>query len=196
MKACLQNQSVPVDDRTLYDLRFLYVGADGVGHYTCGIVFVTMMRELRTRTEEFCQEAWYATVRESKNPVVQGFVSEDICLAAVGKGGLSSFDERLHQMSTATFASKPDWAVCIHSAHIRYLYIPATYNFKAVDGVVLLLDRSKMIAHMFPIQITLSMRQRDSDEVFYTTMWDDWVRGLKDAGYDRTLRDHEIRMGY
>jgi hypothetical protein len=110
-------------------------------------------------------------------------VAEDICLAAIGKDGLSSIHDQLHQMSTAIFEVKPDWDICIHSEHIRYLYIPSTYNLKAVDGVILLLDRYHMTAHMFPIQITLSLRERDSDEVFYTTMWHDWAGSLEDVGY-------------
>jgi hypothetical protein len=168
IKACLQHQPVQVDDRTLYDLRYFYVDADRIGHYTCGVAFVTMMRQLRSRTEQFCREEWYATVQASKNPVVQGFVAEDICLAAIGKDGLSSIHDQLRQISTAIFEVKPDWNICIHSEHICYLYIPSTYNFKAVDGVILLLDRYHMTAHMFPIQITLSLRERDSDEVFFT----------------------------
>jgi hypothetical protein len=183
MKACLQKRPVPVDDRTLYDLRYFYVDANQVAHYTCGVAFETMMRQLRIRTEQFCQDEWYATVRSSGNPVVQGFVAEDICLAAIGKDGLMVVNEQLGPMSRATFTIKPQWDLCFRSsAHTRYLFVPSVYNFRAVDGVILLLDRANQMAHMLPIQITLSMRQRDSDEVFYTTMWSDWVTGLTEAG--------------
>jgi hypothetical protein len=178
IKACLQNQPVQSEDRKLYDLRYFYVDEDQVGHYTCGVAFEAMMRQLRMRAEQFCQEDWYSTVRASSNPVVQGFVAEDICLAAIGKDGLMIVNRDLGPMSRATFAVKPQWDLCLRTEHTRYLFAPSTYNFRAVDGVILLLDRAKHLAHIYPIQITLSMRQRDSDEVFYGAMWPEWQTGL------------------
>jgi hypothetical protein len=173
------------DDRDLYDLRYFYVDQNRVGHYTCGVAFETMMLIFRTRAELFCDQEWYSAVRKSTNPVVRGFLTEDICLASIANDGLKAVDKELSKMSTATFHMIPHWHILVGSPHTHLLFVPAVYNFKAVDGVILLLNRSDNTAHMFPIQITLSkaLGKRDSDEVFYTEMWWDWVRPLEDAGF-------------
>ena len=183
MKACLQDQAVPRDDRDLYDLRYFYVDGKGVGHYTCGVAFETMMRILRSRRELFCASGWYSTVRKSTNPVVRGFIAEQICLSSIANDGLTAIHDDLGPMATATFETVPDWYPFLNSGHTHRLFIPTAYNFKAVDGVILLLNRSGKSALMLPIQFTLSPRHRSSDDVFYTTMWWEWVRPLEEAGF-------------
>lgn len=183
MKACLRQATVTKDDRDLYDLRYFYVDEDQIGRYTCGVAFEAMLLALRTRTEQFCVEAWYSAVRMSTNPVVQGFLAEQICLSSIAKAGLTVVDESLGRMETATFETVPEWQPFLNSGHSRCLFLPTAYNFKAVDGVILLLNRTNSTAHMFPIQITLSVRHRDSDDVFYTRMWWNWVRPLEEAGF-------------
>jgi hypothetical protein len=44
-----------------------------------------------------------------------------------------------------------------------------------MDAVILLVDYDTKMAHMYPIQITLSMWHKDSEEKFYTGLRWKWV---------------------
>jgi hypothetical protein len=185
MKACLQHRRVEVDDRALYDLRYFYVDEGRVGHYTCGVAFEAMMSVFRAREEYFCSHEWYTAVRLSTNPVVRGFLAEHICLTSIANNGLVVVDKGLAtQMPVATFQTEPDWSPFLCSAQHCHLYVPIAYNFKAVDGVILLLDRQNKKAHMFLIQVTLGRRHSKSADDFYASMWWDWVRPLGMAGFE------------
>ena len=48
MTACLWGGRVTFPDRSLFDLRYFYVDAEGIGRFTCGIAFETMTSILRT----------------------------------------------------------------------------------------------------------------------------------------------------
>lgn len=179
MEACLQNHPVQDDIRHLYDLRYFYVDAD-IGQSTCGIALESMVLILRRhKLERFCGQEWYSTVeRSSANPVVQGYLAEHICLCSIANNGLPAVDSNLRPLLHHTsFDSQPNWNL----GQMTTLYIPTAYNFKAVDGVLFVHPTEKQ-AHMYPIQITISSRRKDSDEDFYQSMWLAWVEPLEEAG--------------
>jgi hypothetical protein len=86
-------------------------------------------------------------------------------------------------MSHSSFQEEPSWDQQFSSTHNVRLYIPTAYNFRAVDAVILLVDYTARTAHMYPIQIALSMRHKDSEQAFYTGMWWKWVAPLEKAGF-------------
>jgi hypothetical protein len=182
MEACLQG-TVTTDSTTLYDLRYFYVDEHRIGHYTCGVAFESMMLVFRkARFSNFCDHAWYLAVQSSENPVVQGFLAEHICLNRIQIRGLQVVHPDLGRMDQASFKTQPDWRNLLWSNKSLCLYVPTDYNFRAVDGVILLLDHKAKIAHLFPLQITLSMRHKESDKDFYSEMWFPWIQPFEHAG--------------
>ena len=67
--------------------------------------------------------------------------------------------------------------------HEMRLYVPVAYNFNHVDGVILLLNRLSKQVSLFPLQFTLSMKHKRSDEEFYTNLWPTWIELITLAGF-------------
>jgi hypothetical protein len=184
MQNCVMGHPVSIDDRTLYDLRYFYVDPWNIGSFTCGIAFETMMSSLRMHdTTQFKDDSWYLAVSQSSNPVVRGFLAEQICLSSIATTGLKVVDPKLGRMSHAFFETRPNFTEFLSTHHETRLYFPTTYNFRAVDAVILFLNRSTMKATMFPIQFTLTQRHKPSDKDFHTTFWSEWIEPIESAGY-------------
>jgi hypothetical protein len=183
MDACLQHRHVHFDN-DLIDFRYFYLDTKRIGDCTCGIAFETTVSILRQhRLDRFCGPEWYSAVERSSNPVVQGYLAEHICLSFIVANGLVAVDPRLRRMSHASFEGLPNWDALLKSDSSLRLYTPAPYNFKAVDGVILLLCRGTKQAYMYPIQFTISMRHKKSDQEFYAEMWSEWASPIKKAGF-------------
>jgi hypothetical protein len=181
MDTCLQSRPVSSNMPELYDLQYFYVDANHIGQYTCGVAFETMMSLFRRhRLSLFCGQEWYSAVqRSSGNPVVQGFLAEHICLSQIMSSGLCVVSSVLGRMEHTTFEDIPNWDNQLSSGHTIRLYIPTVYNFRAVDAVILHLDRNAKSAHLYPIQITLSKQHRQSDHNFYEKMWFNWIKPME-----------------
>ena len=185
MTACVRGDRVTHDDRSLYDLRHFYVDAKRTGRFTCGIAFETMMSILREHLNTpFVDDSWYTAVSLSDNPVVQGFLAEQICLSHIAANGLMAVDSKLNRMPTASFKTQPNFTHHLSTDHNIYLYIPDAYNSMAVDGIILLLDRTSKQATVFSIQFTLSLNHKQSDKEFHTKLWSMWTRPIVLAGFD------------
>jgi hypothetical protein len=194
MSACLRHSVIDyyISSRKDYDLRYFYE-QKGVGCCVSGVAFLAMLQIYRDQMfNDFCGSEWYDAVQSfSSNKVIQGFLAEQICLTQIYLNGLRAVHQNLKQIGEMVmFTYKPTWNNLLNSAQtankkkiFTCLYVPTTFNFRAVDGAILLLDLAGKTAHLFLLQITLSMRHKDSDEVFYTSMWHDWVGRLETAGY-------------
>ena len=168
MNACIQNQPVDHDNHQLYDVRFFYTQPSflrgRVGRVTCGLAYECMARLLlRHRFNEFGSDMWYDAVKASDNPVVRGFLAEQICLKHISTNGLTAVDMSLGRMNHRFFSIKPSFddqlsGTPAHAKHeqSKFLYIPSAWNFTAVDGAILSLNTTTKTAHLFPIQFTIS----------------------------------------
>ncbi|KAF8234815.1 hypothetical protein L208DRAFT_1393487 [Tricholoma matsutake] len=184
MRACVRGDPVWLNDRSLYDLRHFYVDEKGIGRFTCGIAFETMMSMLRTHDDApFMDGPWYTAVSRSGNPVVRGFLAKQICLSYIAANGLMAVDPKLGRMSTESFKTQPAFTQLLSTDHTIRLYVPIAYDFMAVDGVILLLDRASKKATMFSIQFTLSLNHKQSDEEFHTRLWSTWIEPIVSAGF-------------
>jgi hypothetical protein len=190
----------------LYDHRHFYIDDDSIGHCATGIAFQAMTSFVREhRSAMFCGGEWYEAVeRFSSNPVAQGFLAEQILLTQIAQNGLTKVDKRLTTMPHAVFDAQPSWLNIISSDLTHCLYIPTAFNFPAVDGAILYLDRPNKAMHLFLIQITLSRHHKDSAETFFTQMWRSWVWDYVDADLnvestfvwiDKNQPSSEVREG-
>ena len=184
MRNCVMGDPVSIDDRSLYDLRYFHVDKRGIGRNTCGIALETMTSLLRTYDNTpFLDDSWYSAVSRSANPIVRGFLAEQICISNIATNGLKVVHPKLGRMTTAIFETAPNFTEFLSSDHETRVYVPTAYNFRAVDGVVLLLDRSSKQAIMFAIQFTLSQNHKQSDKDFHTKLWPSWIEPIESAGY-------------
>ena len=139
------------------------------------------------RFDKFCDQIynWYQAVeRSSENPVVQGHLAEHICLCHISVHGLQVVNPILDRMDRVSFRYTPDWDNLLLTDKTRCLYVPTTFNFNyGVDGVILLLDHSTKEAHLYPIQMTLSLRHKASDSDFYSMRGLSWIRSIEEAGF-------------
>ncbi|KAF8221565.1 hypothetical protein L208DRAFT_1462363 [Tricholoma matsutake] len=185
MRACVQGDLVRLNDRSLYDLRHFYVDEKGIGRFTCGIAFETMMSMLRTHDDApFMDDLWYTAVSRSSNPVVWGFLAEQIFLSYIGAHGLRAVHPKLGLMSTVNFSAKPAFDQLLSDGHTTRLYVPIAYNFMAVDGVILLLERASKKATMFSIQFMLSQKHKQFDVEFHMRLWSSWTESITSAGFE------------
>lgn len=184
MRNCVMGHPVSIDDRTLYDLRYFYIDQQSIGSFTCGIAFETMMSSLRIHNAtQFKDDSWYLAVSQSPNPIVRGFLAEQICLSSIAATGLKAVHQKLGRMSHALFETHPNFTQFLFTNYETRIYFPTTYNFRAMDAIILFLDRSSKQARMFPIQFTLTLRHKPSDKDFYTTFWSGWIEPIESAGY-------------
>lgn len=184
MSACVRGDRVTYNDQSLFDLRYFYVDAEGNGCSTCGIALEGMVSILRAHSDApFLDALWYEAVERSNNPIVRGFLAEQICLSHIATSGLQAVHPGLDRMPSASFDDKPAFDNFLSTERERCLYIPTAYNFKTVDGAILLLDRQSKKATIFAIQFTLSDRHKQSDVEFHTELWSKWIKPIVRAEF-------------
>ena len=188
MEGCVRGGQITVDYKNLYDLRYFYtqpVGSKTIRRFTCGLAYESMVMLLHERRfEGFGSSEWYTAVESLDNPVIRGFLAERICLNHIATTGLLIVDKRLGRMQHVFFSEWPNFESLLgRTKETHCLYIPSTFNFSAVDGVILHLDSKLKCAHLYPIQFTISTRHKDSNSIFYASMWETWVKPIKNAGF-------------
>jgi hypothetical protein len=184
MDDCLQGGLITIDHKSLYDLRYFYV-QEQHGHYTCGVVFETMISLLREhRFQHFNSSHWYKAVSETKNPIVRGFIAEQICLNKISMDGLPMVASYLTRMEVVPFRAQPEWGRQLRDSLTLQLYTPTTYNFPNIDAIILWLNLESKSAHLYPIQITLSRVHKNSEDLFYSDVWRSWVDPIETAGFE------------
>ena len=104
----------------------------------------------------FLDGLWYEAVEWSNNPIIQGFLAEQICLSHIATHSLQAVHPKLDQMSWEIFQDKPDFGRFLSTGQTTRLYVLMAYNFMSVDGAILLLDHAFTKATIFAIQFTLS----------------------------------------
>jgi len=181
MDACLRGGKYLTDDPTeLYDVRYFYLDPDQIGRCTCGVALEVMMRFVRQRKfTSLGNDLWYEAVADTTNPVIRGYLAEQILLEHIAYAGLPFVDKALGKMDYASFMGRPVWKMDQRCC----LYIPSDYNFPAIDGVILLLDHSHKSATLFPLQITLSRSHKNSEDSFYRKYWSKWIQPLEEAEF-------------
>ena len=128
----------------------------------------------------FLDDSWYTVVSQSNNPIVQGFLAEQICLSHIAHNGLKA----VHPNLAVRFKTEPAFTNFPSTDHKIHLYIPTAYNSMALDGVILLLDHTSKQASMFFIQFTLPQNDKQSDQEFYMRLWLMWTKPITSAGFN------------
>jgi hypothetical protein len=184
MRACLLGTEPMALDKKLYDVRYFYFEKDK-GRYTCGMAYQTLMAIYRKhRLADLDTDIWYrAIAAEKRNPAVQGFLAEQICLATIRRHGLSQVDKNLSKplpLPVEFFRDVPRWdSFLMDASQSICLYIPVKFNNPDIDAAILRVNRKNKKSYLYLIQVTISKGHMDSERNFYTRQWDEWKSGLE-----------------
>jgi hypothetical protein len=56
--------------------------------------------------------------------------------------------------------------------------VPETFNYPAIDTLILHIDNTKVKAHLLPMQVTIAKTHSNSEDHFFRH-WSDWIRMLQ-----------------
>src|SRR5947207_9950492 len=160
MALCLLNRDVgPVPD--IYDHRYFYIDANG-GHCVSGLARNAMARFLREyNSGMFLEQHWFTSLPDTKNPLMQGFIVEQLILSTISLNGFN----RYKPSKTISYSDFPqiEWE-CQEA-----LYLSLSFNFRAIDAVFIKLENGsgKKVAIVAPIQVTIAKNHPDSEGKFF-----------------------------
>ena len=175
MRAVILTQKTMLD-KTLFDVRYFYRD-QYIWSTTCGLALKTLVAVHRQHDNNIIHDisAWYQAVSTSPNVTVLGFLVERICLDAIQRGALRTVDKQLdHELKRYTFQDIPPVDLLIASKSTCCLYVPLEFNFADIDAAVIWVDRVKLKAHVYPIQVTIAKTHQDSETSFYQSQWPHW----------------------
>ena len=189
MESCILELPVGYVDRDLYDPRYFY--QKETWKYSCVMACQTLMLVYhRHQFSKIQFDEWFKVICRSRNPIIQGFLMEQLCLVIITHDGLhtiapTSIEALPGSMETEFFLDEPNWGGLINSTdHTGHLYLPEMFNYPNVDGAILCItNRPQKKAHLYPIQITLAKGHKDSETCFYEGQWPNWVKRLTDDGW-------------
>lgn len=164
MQACLTNSAVWPDLPESWDYRYFFRDADGLGYSTCGVVRNTMAAVLRHYGQaRRLESAWFESLKAFRsNPSALGFFVKQMCLSSISQNGLAVGEYNLGPMKTVVF---PGEVPKIDIEEEPTLYVPARFNFPAIDAIIAKLEGAEVL--LIPVQITIAGSHSDSEVNFF-----------------------------
>jgi len=109
------------------------------------------------------------------NASMKGFWIEQLCLACMSRLGLQVdpgvvIEQGLQVVHIDNEESLDVPAFQTLFQKYKILYIPKSFNFKAVDGIIVVAPDKKTVK-IFPIQITIARSHSESVEKFKEVLW-------------------------
>jgi hypothetical protein len=157
-----------------FDHRYFFRDESGRCYYTCGLARECGAIIVRNaEPDQFLADIWLNSLNFFEdNPVVVGFIVEQICLSVISSIGFRIGD--LHWNSVKSKILSSDMLSSISLAASETLYIPDRWNYKDIHALYLYIDERKKTALVVPIQITINPFHKDSEALFYAD-WERWV---------------------
>ena len=175
MTACICHRSVPsgwTRNFKLIDHRYFYHLDNGSGQHTCGLVRDAVAEQLLEWNLNFADTDFLNSLAEYiDNQSVTGFLIEYAVLSSIQSNGLAIFADLKTSMEVKLFNGVSDINMDIVDRPV--LYRPRKYNFKAIDGLIVLIKSGKLkdarkTLSIYPLQITLTpATHRPSREQFF-----------------------------
>ena len=147
--ACIRRRTVPAGtSASLIDHRYFY-SEESEGNYTCGIAREAVARQLwKYGRNRFGVTKRLQSLEEYVgNQSVTGFFIEHAVLQTISTHGPKEIGIVNSPPPIIIFEGFPDFK----DTEDPILYVPSSYFYPAIDGVILQLDHSKREAYMFPI---------------------------------------------
>lgn len=187
VRSCLREESI--NSPTDYDRRYFYFEKNGsgnkVGLATCGLAQQALLALYRRwQLQDFKNYSWIRAVSSSRNPAIRDYLVEQICLTTIACDGLGAVSVDLGKpMKVEYIEVTPAWTTFSQSGESLRLYLALTFNYPAIDAAILQLNRTNMTAHLFPIQVALAKRPKESEANFYRNQWPTWTKPLADNNF-------------
>jgi hypothetical protein len=150
----------------LVDHRYFYSTENYVGNYTCGMARNAVAHQLWKygRNQFGVTECLQSLDKYISNPSVVGFFIEHAVLQSISIHGLKEIGIVKSPPRIRTFEGDvPNFK----DTEDPILYIPLSFSFPAIDGVIIRLGSSEGKAYMFPIQVTIAKYHKDSEQCFW-----------------------------
>lgn len=157
LRDCLPRATMP----DMYDHRYFFVPnasapvPHGCSKYAVsGLALECMASVLRFYCPKtaFCSQADVAACKATSNPVVRGFLAEQIVLSTIGARGLEVSGKRFQPTTTQMFIVGAE-ATMLTQDVLTTLWIPEPYNYKAIDGFIRVVEKNAVV--LCPLQVTL-----------------------------------------
>ncbi|RPA80199.1 hypothetical protein BJ508DRAFT_327510 [Ascobolus immersus RN42] len=181
LRACILHQSLTITPPyDVIDNRFFYLDENGFVTATCPIAIRVALKVIRDYNPSSITMDDYAKTIANfcNNPSIIGFTVEAAVLAHVAKWGIPGLD--LGAKKKDYFGGTPrvryfesDWPTIDLETEGATLYLPSRYNNGAIDALLVFVTKparsgAKILVHLMPIQITLSVQwHSDSETAFF-----------------------------
>jgi hypothetical protein len=190
VKACLRHTTVPGGRNAHLDLidhRYFYELHDDkgwyTGWYTCSLIRDAVTDQLLTWNEDFADTDFLTSLSSFiDNRSVAGFMIEHAVLSSIRSNGLAISAEIGKAMHARLLLSLSDIDTDITGTAV--LYRPKKFNFKAIDGMIVLIEpgekdaKKKML--LFPLQITLTPGDHKDSRTEFFEEYGWWVTSHSD----------------
>jgi len=179
--ACLTCDTIDTSALGLMDWRYFYVDDDESGHTTCGVVRLAAGALLRRvkNINDFRDLVWVTKMEMSgRNPVVLGFHVEHLTLLQIFLRGCLVAGNEFWETQTVEVFDKTMPPALKQDFEGTILYWPASFNFRAVDGILAYREKVNKKAVVVGIQITIARRHSDS-EMNFISCWKHWKSNMQ-----------------
>ncbi|KAA8897631.1 hypothetical protein FN846DRAFT_992273 [Sphaerosporella brunnea] len=174
--ACATGGMVETEGSRLLDWRYFYVDNKGRGHCTSEFARLVAKGLLKTvvNIHDFRDTAWETRTQLSgKNPSILGFNVEYLVLKHIVVNGCliagAEFDTtQTHEV----FRKEMPTELPTDFAGAK-VYLPASFNFRAGDGILVYRDAKKEKGVVVGIQVTIAGSHSDSEFKFLSN-WKSW----------------------
>lgn len=180
----------PVDDRgplpDLYDARYFFIDADGMGQCSCGAARIAAANIIRKHDIAFMVGPEYRNMvpKLGNNPPALGFFVGQVLLGRI------SVENQLGPVYIPPL-EKTFIVEDVLNALDPYftgarMYMPSKYHHKAVDGIIVESDAQAHTARIILIQFTINKYHQNSEHAFYSS-WTRWVRKFEGFALESTF---------
>jgi hypothetical protein len=171
-------------DVNLIDHRYFYRDNQR-GNYTCGLVRDAVANKLLELEINFADTDFLNSLDTFINTrAMVGFLIEHAVLSSIKSKGLAIGEDIGKSMELRLITEPSDTKTDITDNSV--LYRPEKSNFKAIDGMIVLIEPIENAAEggkqklfMFPLQITVADSHKDSHAMFFKD-YTKWTRGLSE----------------
>ena len=191
MTACFNHTAVPSGlHSNLIDHRYFYHDQPKeLGRYTCGLARDAVAHQLLESTVHFADTDFLTSLGDYINEkTTVGFMIENAVLSSIRSIGLAINAEIAKPMALRTLTDPPIFEMDVWDKPV--LYRPKPFNFKAIDGMIVLIEPDKNAKKnknakptkpklfMFPIQITVASSHADSRVQFFKEYYHEWTKNF------------------
>jgi hypothetical protein len=173
--ACFRHGTIPIGRDAHLDLidhRYFYE-LDDKGWYTCSLIRDAIGDQLLVWNEDFADTDFI------DNRSVAGFMIEHAVLSSIRSNGLAINAEIGKAMEVRLLKDMSDIKTNITDTAV--LYRPKKSNFKAIDGIIVLVkpnEKNVKKLLIFPLQITLAPADHANSRKEFFEEYGWWITGL------------------